>query len=182
MARRSWAGWARGAPRTSWRTRRRTLPRAGEDGPEDVVLVIVPQTAVTTAEQTAAFAYWTAVWAADGDAAAERTAPRLQAAVGAARTAIIVEQFAPDPSGREPPSRYTRAQVHVTCAVLELPAAPLTKQPPGRGLRRRPRCPIASSRSCSRAETRRAGVGKPDPGWACRLARSVPAGRRADPA
>ncbi|MFI5113329.1 MAG: hypothetical protein ACHP9S_10910 [Terriglobales bacterium] len=96
---------------------------------QDLVLVIVPQTAVTAAEQTAAFNYWIAVWKADGDSTQEQTAlAALQAAVGNARAAQLVAQFAPDPNGWDPPTLYTRAQVNVQCAVLLLPAAPVTKQ------------------------------------------------------
>ena len=96
---------------------------------QDVVLVVVPQTAVTAAEQTAAFNYWIAVWKANGDSTQEQAAlAALQAAVGNARAAQLVAQFAPDPNGWDPPTPYTRAQVNVQCAVLQLPAPPVTKQ------------------------------------------------------
>jgi hypothetical protein len=96
---------------------------------QDIVLVIVPQTVVTAAEQTAAFNYWIAVWKANGDSTQEQTAlAALQAAVGNARAAQLVAQFAPDPYGWDPPTPYTRAQVNVQCAVLQLPGVPVTKQ------------------------------------------------------
>ena len=96
---------------------------------QDIVLVIVPQTAVTAAEQTAAFAYWIAFWKANGDSTQEQTAlAALQAAVGNARAAQLKDQFAPDANGWDPPTPFTRAQVNVQCAVLQLPAAPVTKQ------------------------------------------------------
>ncbi len=97
--------------------------------PEDVVLVIVSQIDVTAAEQAAAFAYWTAVWKGDGDPTKEQVArATLRAAVGgAARAEEIVAKFAPDPNGWDPPKPKTRAQVSVSCAVLRLPPAPVTK-------------------------------------------------------
>ncbi len=97
--------------------------------PQDVVLVIVPQINVTAAEQTAAFAYFAAVWKADGDTAQENTAlATLRAAIGNdARADEIRERFAPDPVGQEPPRPYKRTQVRVSCAVLQLPPAPTAK-------------------------------------------------------
>lgn len=97
--------------------------------PQDVVLVIVPQMNVTAAEQAAAFAYWTAVWKANGDSSQEQAALTvLRAAVGDSRGDEIVAKFAPDPNGWEPPKPYTRAQVNISCAVLKLPPPPPTKQ------------------------------------------------------
>ena len=95
---------------------------------QDVVLVIVPQTAVTPDEQKWAFDYWTAVWTANGDSTQEQAAlAALQSHVGNARAAELVTQFAPDPIGWDPPQPYSRAQVNVSCAILQLPAAPVTK-------------------------------------------------------
>jgi len=97
--------------------------------PQDVVLVIVPQIDVTVPEQTAAFAYWSAVWKANGNVTQEQAALLvLRAAVGNARADDILKNFAPDPLGWDPPKPYTRAQVNVSCAVLKLPAPPPTKQ------------------------------------------------------
>lgn len=102
--------------------------RPSKIDPQDVVLVIVPQVAVTPAEQTAAFTYYTAVWKADGDATLEAAAlTALRAAVGNPRADEILEKFAPDPVGQQPPKPYTRAQVRVSCAVLDLPVPPATK-------------------------------------------------------
>jgi len=96
---------------------------------QDVVLVIVPQTTVTAAEQTAAFNYWIAFWKANGDSTQEQAAlAALQTSVGNARAAQLIAQFAPDPNGWDPATPYTRDQVNVQCAVLQLPAAPVTKQ------------------------------------------------------
>jgi hypothetical protein len=96
---------------------------------QDVVLVIVPETTVTSQEQTWAFDYWTAVWTANGDATQEQAAlATLQSHVGNARAADLIAHFAPDPNGWDPLKPYTRAQVNVQCAVLQLPAAPVTKQ------------------------------------------------------
>lgn len=96
--------------------------------PQDVVLVIVPQIAVSAAEQAAAFAYWIAVWDANGAPALIQAAlATLQAAVGNTRADQIIAGYAPDPNGWDPPSNYTRAQVNVACAVLELPPSPVTK-------------------------------------------------------
>jgi hypothetical protein len=97
--------------------------------PQDVVLVIVPQTDVTPAEQSSAFAYWIAIWNANGNSGQEQNAlATLQLAVGNARADELITQFAPDPNGWDPPQPYTRADVNVSCAVLKLPAPPVTKQ------------------------------------------------------
>lgn len=97
--------------------------------PQDVVLVIVPQIDVTAAEQAAAFAYWIAFWKAAGDATKEKAAlTTLRGAVGNARAGQIVAKFAPDPNGWDPPKPYKRADVNVSCAVLQLPPPPVTKQ------------------------------------------------------
>src|SRR5262245_32594378 len=87
--------------------------------PQDVVLVIVPQTTVTPKEQSSAFDYWLAIWAANGDSAQEQKAlGNLQNAVGSARAADLIAHYAPDAAGWEPPLPYTRAQVKCSCAVL----------------------------------------------------------------
>lgn len=107
-------------------------PPAGKPAkanPQDVVLVILPQINVTAAEQTAAFAYWTAVWKANGNFVQEQAAlADLRSAVGNARADDIVKNFAPDANGWDPPKPYTRQQVNVACSVLKLPAPPPTKQ------------------------------------------------------
>jgi hypothetical protein len=96
--------------------------------PQDVVLVIVPEIVVSDAERAAAFTYWTAVWRANGDATREASAfSALAATVGAARANAIQAQFAPRPEGQDPPAPFTRNDVNVTCAVLELPPPPATK-------------------------------------------------------
>jgi hypothetical protein len=95
---------------------------------QDVVLVIVPQMTLTAAQQAAAFAYHIAVWKADGDAAQESAAlAALEAAVGSATAGEILTKFVPEAKGQDPPQPFTRAQVRVSCAVLNLPAAPVTK-------------------------------------------------------
>jgi hypothetical protein len=102
--------------------------RPSKVDPQDIVLVIVPRIALTPAEQAAAFAYHIAVWKADGDRAQEDAAlATLEAAVGAARAGEIRTQFAPEANGQDPPEPYTRAQVRVSCAVLQLPPPPVTK-------------------------------------------------------
>jgi hypothetical protein len=102
--------------------------RPAKIDPQDVILVIVPDLAVTDAERDAAFEYHVAVWRADGDAAAEDAALNaLKARVGAARAEELREDFAPEPIGLEPPIPYTRADVRASCALLRLPATPPTK-------------------------------------------------------
>ncbi|MFI5105698.1 MAG: hypothetical protein ACHP79_12310, partial [Terriglobales bacterium] len=96
--------------------------------PQDVVLVIVPQIDLTPVQQTEAFKYFSAVWKADGDSQKENDAlAALQTAVGNALADDIKTKFAPEANGQDPPKRYTRAQVRVSCAVLKLPASPPTK-------------------------------------------------------
>jgi hypothetical protein len=95
---------------------------------QDVVLVIVPEIAVTDLEREKAFDYYEAVWKAGNDATARATAAQtFETAVGAARAEEIRTGFAPEPGGQEPPIPYTRAGVRVGCQVLELPATPPTK-------------------------------------------------------
>lgn len=100
-------------------------PKAAE---HDVVLVIVPKIVVTDAERDKAFGYYEAVWRAGKDTAAiEAAAQAFEAAVGAARADAIRAGFAPEPGGQDPPIPLTRADVGVSCRMLELPAAPPTK-------------------------------------------------------
>jgi len=97
--------------------------------PQDVVLVILPQIDVTAAEQAAAFAYWMALWRANGDRVQEQAGlAALRAAVGDSRAKDIVAGFAPDANGWDPPKPFTRALVNVSCSLLRLPAPPPTKQ------------------------------------------------------
>lgn len=97
--------------------------------PEDVILVIAPAIAVTDDERGRAIDYWTAVWHADGDAALEADAlDALRAAIGDdARTRALVEGFAPDPAGWDPPAPHTRAGVALQLAVIALPPPPAGK-------------------------------------------------------
>ena len=102
--------------------------RPSKVDPQDVVLVIVPRITVTAGEQTAAIAYFVEVWKAKGDRARQATAlTTLQAAVGSARADEILEGFAPDEAGQDPPAPYSRAQVQISVAILELPPPPTTK-------------------------------------------------------
>jgi len=96
--------------------------------PQDVVLVIVPEIELSPPQQAAAFTYHIAVWKADGDATLENAAlTALRGAVGNALADVILEDFAPEPAGQNPPKPYTRAQVRVSCALLKLPPPPTTK-------------------------------------------------------
>jgi hypothetical protein len=93
--------------------------------PEDIVLVIIPELALTPKQEDAACAYWVRAWKADRNEA-ERTAAlgALRDAVGEARAAEILERFAPVNPEQQPPPPKPRSAVDVTCAVLRLPPAP----------------------------------------------------------
>ena len=102
--------------------------RPAKIDPQDVVLVIVSDLAVTDDERDAAFGYHVAVWRASGDAAPEAAAlTELESRVGAARAQELRRDFAPEPIGLDPSAPYTRAQVRVSCALLRLPPSPPTK-------------------------------------------------------
>ena len=102
--------------------------RPAKIDPQDTMLVIVPAVALTPGEQASAIAYHIETWKAKGDRARQDAAlAALRAAVGNARATEILEKYSPDPAGQDPPAPYTRAQVRVTVAILELPPPPPTK-------------------------------------------------------
>ena len=91
----------------------------------DVVLVVATQTPLSAAETAAVDAYWQAVWLADGNAAklaAARTA--LDGAVGAARAAQLVADYAPYNLADRPAPPLEKKDVTVSTAFVDLPARP----------------------------------------------------------
>jgi hypothetical protein len=102
--------------------------RPVKNQPTDVVLVIRPAISVTASERDLAVDYWRGMWAADGDPDEEADAlTTLEAAVGAARASEIIEGFAPDPNGWDPPAPRGRSDVALTISILEFDPPPPTK-------------------------------------------------------
>ncbi|MEU1268500.1 hypothetical protein [Streptomyces sp. NPDC005799] len=96
--------------------------------PQDVILTIVVESALPAVESAAVVAYWTAVWRADGDAGATAVArTALDAAVGTARAGQLAATTTPANLGAPPASGFAKADVAVSVAYAELPAAD-TKQ------------------------------------------------------
>lgn len=101
------------------------LPSKSE--PHDVLLVIPLEMDLPETERNALRSYWTTVWRSADDRAAQQSAlEALQAAVGAARTAELVEAFKPANIDEQPLPPFQRADVTVDLVFLEF--APLAEQ------------------------------------------------------
>lgn len=93
--------------------------------PEDVILTIATQTALSAAEETAAIAYWRAAWLADGDAQELGLAfDTLVTAVGEGRAEEIVAQYVPANFDAPLAQGVTRDQVNVSVAFVVLSTVP----------------------------------------------------------
>ena len=95
----------------------------------DEILVVVTESPPAVAEATAIAAYWSAVWAAVDDAAVRQAArTTLDGAVGAARAAQLVADYAPANLADRQASPKTTHDVAVSTVFLVLPPDPVTKQ------------------------------------------------------
>src|SRR5207302_4338460 len=97
----AWQGLvgAHGSGRASWIVDHygpTNLPAPEKAAASDEILVIPTQTPLGNAEAAAIFAYWQKIWLADGDRAKSDAAQaNLKAAVGAARAAKLIQDYAP---------------------------------------------------------------------------------------
>ena len=124
---------AHGSGRSAWIVQSYQPGNLGEKPtkpvPQDVILTIVVDAALPAAEATAVAAFWTAVWRADGDAAATANArAALEAAVGAARADELVARTVPSNIDTPLATGFTKPDVAVTVAYLELAAADVKQQ------------------------------------------------------
>jgi hypothetical protein len=90
--------------------------------PEDVILTIPTEDPPDPAEAAAVAAYWRAAWLAEGDRAEEEAArAALEAAVGPARAAALLELHRPVNFATAPAPPLTRADVEVAAAFVVFP-------------------------------------------------------------
>ena len=97
----------------------------------DEILVIPTQAPLDAAEAAAVTAYWSAVWAAAGDATAiQEAAAALDAAVGAARAAELLAAYVPFNLSDTPAPPATPQDVAVSTTFVVFPPDPPVKQAP----------------------------------------------------
>lgn len=97
----------------------------------DEILIIPTSTPLAAAEATAISTYWQAIWLADGDATKSQAArAALEAAVGAARAADLIANYAPFNLSDKPASPKKKTDVAVSTAFVVFPPDPATKQSP----------------------------------------------------
>jgi len=102
-----------------------------EAAASDEILVIPTQTPLDAAEAAAVTAYWSAVWAAAGDATAiQEAAAALDAAVGAARAAELLAAYVPFNLSDTPAPPATPQDVAVSTTFVVFPPDPPVKQAP----------------------------------------------------
>ncbi|HUH06771.1 MAG TPA: hypothetical protein VML96_03085, partial [Egibacteraceae bacterium] len=123
----AWRGLvaSHGSGRAEWiaRTYRPANSEAAPTKPrrEDLILVVVTTAPLDPAEAAAAVAYWRAVWLADGSGdEVDAAGAALEAAVGAARAAVIAEDYRPVNLDRALPAPLSRTDVNVDVAFVVL--------------------------------------------------------------
>lgn len=128
LERSAWRGLvaSHGAGRAAWIARAYLPENAVEQpvktGPDDVILVVASEEALSAADKTAAAAYWTVVWGSDGEAGAVQAAGQaLEAAVGAERAGVLATRFQPSNLTATPAPPLTKADVAVTVAFIDFP-------------------------------------------------------------
>jgi hypothetical protein len=121
----AWRGLvaAHGSGRASWIVEAfqpANLPqKPAKTQPQDVVLTIPTDSALTPAEELAAKEFWRQVWLADGDAAKTDAAiAALEAALGAARAGDILARYQPVNLSAPLAAGFTKADVAVSVAVV----------------------------------------------------------------
>jgi hypothetical protein len=96
--------------------------RPAKADPSDLILVVPMQTPLLPGEPVRVAAFWRRVWLAGGDRAKRQAArTELEAALGAARAAVIVRDYRPINLKRKPPGSTPRSDVNVSTAFLILP-------------------------------------------------------------
>ena len=89
---------------------------------ENVILVIPTETPLTSVEASSTAAFWKAVWLADGDRSKEDAArTRLEAAVGGAPAAEIIERYRPANLAEKPATPLKKSDVASSVEFLVLP-------------------------------------------------------------
>ena len=93
------------------------------DGIPTVILTIATQTPLADPERTTVSDFWTALWKAGDDAAAQTAAANaLIAALGQDRATAVRDAYRPRNLDDSPPANATRAQTTVVVAYLEFPS------------------------------------------------------------
>ena len=89
---------------------------------QDIILAIPTDTPLSDAEAKVVATFWQETWLADGDNAKTLAAQnKLVAATNADRSKVLVETYAPANQDLEPPAPFTRSQVAIQAAFLQLP-------------------------------------------------------------
>ena len=95
----------------------------------DEILVIPTDTPLSAADAIAISGYWQSVWLADGDSDKVQAAnATLTAAVGAARAAQLVADYAPFNLADKPAAPLTKGAVALSVAFVVFPPDPVTTQ------------------------------------------------------
>ncbi len=95
----------------------------------DEILVIPTQTALSAAEATAISKYWQAIWLADGDTTKTQAAQTaLEAAVGSARAAELIQNYRPYNLADKPAAPTKKFDVALSTAFVVFPPDPAIKQ------------------------------------------------------
>lgn len=93
----------------------------------DAILVIPTTTPLSAVESGPVSSYWQSVWLADGDATKTNAAKAaLTAAVGAARAATLISDYAPFNLSDSPAAPLTKAGVGLSVAFVVFPPDPVT--------------------------------------------------------
>jgi hypothetical protein len=93
----------------------------------DEILVIPTATALSAAEATATSSYWQSIWLADGDAVKQKAAnTALEAAVGAARAADLIANYAPFNLADKPAPPLKKPALRLSTAFVIFPPDPST--------------------------------------------------------
>ncbi len=90
--------------------------------PSDLIFVVPTQTPLLPGEPVRVASFWRRVWLAGGDRAQRQAArAELEAALGAARAAVIERDYRPINLKRNPSASTPRSDVNVSTAFLILP-------------------------------------------------------------
>ena len=97
-----------------------TKPQSKAAG--DLILVVTADSSLTDPEKTALAVFWTAIWKAEGNSAAEAAAHNaLVGAVGAPRAQELTDSYAPYNLSEKPAATFTRTTTNVRMSFLILP-------------------------------------------------------------
>lgn len=123
---------AHGSGRASWIVDHYTptnLPAPKKAAASDEILVIPTQTPLAGAEAAAITVYWQKMWLADGNRTkSDAASAALKGAVGAARAAQLVADYAPYNLDDKPLAPNKRSDVALSTAFVVFPPDPATRQ------------------------------------------------------